>query len=311
MIINDNHICVFGPVYALDRITTALGDNYDDKYKALSHVCGHISIDLVDEPPLTELKTGDKFNYRERSYHKYPSNVAVLVEKNGVFGLQTFSDSKVGEFYPDILNQYQEVSEFFRKANDDIIVLENTGGRALSKSFDMLISYISKVLEARRNFEENKEYMDSYMEKMATLFYEAKYHPDFDMGTVFHKLKRESREFLLEMTNIAKRANSVLHKEYEKMYRFPDDKEQNCIAFGLYWGSLRTLDDEYVDFHWYELKTELLREMYYFIREHEGIVDDYCRYMDFPPCEANALKQLITKEGLLRDRWIFAADDLL
>ncbi len=311
MIINDNNIGVFGPAYAFNRITLPFDDCCDDRYETLCHACGYISFEITDDLPSTELKTGDKFNYRERSYHKYPSNVAVLVEKNGVFGLQTFSDSKVGEFYPDILNQSQEVSEFFRKANDDIIVLENTGGRALSKSFDMLISYISKVLEARRSFEENKEYINSYTQKMTALFYEAKYHPDFYMGTVFRKLKQKSRKFLFEMKNIATRANSVLRREYEKMYKFPDDKEQACIAFGLYWGCLKALNNEYADFHLYELKIALLREMYYFIREHEGIVDDYCRYMDFPPCETNALKQIITKEGLLRDRWISAADDLL
>ena len=305
MIINDNKINIFDPDYAFSRITQNDSCDTDNKYSALKAMIESRS------PYELKLKTGDEFDYRERSYHKYPDNIAVLIEKNGVFGLQTFADSKIGEYYADVLDQSHEVYEFFMRACGDIIVLENSGGRELPKSYDTLINFISKIYTARKNFEENREYVYRYIDRFNSLLDEQKYYPDFEMGALFRTVEKKAEEFLIEIQDMITKVNQSVHAELEEMYRIPSNKEKDCIAFGLYYGFLKSFQFSIVDSSKPNWRTPFMREMHTFIKEHKGIVDDYCKYMDYPPYECEVVKQLIYDEGLNRDRWIYAADDLL
>lgn len=345
MIINGNKINIFDPDYAFSRITQ--GDTYytDNKYSALEamiesqspyelkrrlpyglecrfpygfNCCPRYGLNCCSpyelkcrSPYELRFKTGDEFEYRERSYHKYPNNIAVLIENNGVFGLQTFSDSKIGEYYADVLESSHEVYKFFMRASADIIVLENIGGRELPKSYDLLISFISKINTARKNFEENSECINHYIDRLNSLLDEQKYYPNLEMGALFKTVVDKAEKFLVGIQGRITEVNQTVQEELEEMYCTPSNKEKDCIAFGLYYGFLKGFQFVIPDSTKPNRYTPFMREMHTFIKEHKGIVDDYCKYMDYSPYECEVVKQLIHDEGLNRDRWIYAADDLL
>ncbi|MBQ7133822.1 MAG: hypothetical protein IJO20_04935 [Ruminococcus sp.] len=305
MIINDNKINIFDPDYAFSRITQNDSYDTDNDYSALdAMIASRSSYEL-------KLKTGDEFSYRERSYHKYPSNIAVLVEKDGVFGLQTFSDSKIGEYYEDVLEQSHEVYKFFMNAREDIIVLENNGGRELPNSYDLLISFVSKIYTARENFEKNRQHVYHYIDKLNSLLEEKKYYPDSEMGALFRTVEKKAEEFLVEMQDMLTRVNQSVHEELEEMYLTPNEKEKNCIAFGLYYGYLKSFQFTIIDSTRPNWRTPFMHEFHTFIKEHPGIIDQYCKNMAFPPYESEMVFQLVFDNGLLRDRWVHAADDIL
>ncbi len=302
MIINNYHIRVFEPQFALNRI---IATPFETELHHLANEVERYSV--LDN----EYKTGDSMIYRERDYHKYPNRLAVVFEADGVFKMQTFCDGKVDKLYDNILLQKKEIEPFFCCDKKDIMVLENHFARELPRNIERIVEYINKIITAREEYEKHRKKVDGYMFKFNELVDRKKSFPGGQNCDLLQKAENTTEKFLELIFELIDSVNRKARLETDAIYLPFSKKEKNCIIFGLYYCFLKKGINHITGLRRSNSFSAYLYEMHRFLSEHPSIVDEYCNYMEYPPFEKATIKNVLHKEGLDRERWIFAADDLL
>jgi len=303
MLINNYEIHIFNPEFALNRIMWP--EPLEGEYSCLNNE--------ISRYPLVEKKysEGDEIFCRERDYHKYPDRIAVVFETENAFKMQTFIGGKVGKLYDDILKQANEIRPFFDCGENEILVLENRYGRSLPKNIDLIVKYIKAINKANSEYASHQGIVNSYVMRYNQIIDEKNRYIGKKAGKELRCIEELTNDFLEDIFTLI---DSVNYNAFNKIKRFFEpvsNEEKRYITFGLYYCFLKKGLGGTLSYRRSVSFGAFLHEMHKFISENPKIVEEYCNYMDYPNFERRAIEQILEKEGLTRDRWIFAADDLL
>lgn len=248
----------------------------------------------------------------QTSFYRYPENVVVLFELDGVFYCRTIVGG-VSEGQYEVVAQREELRTFFDACGENVTVLDNDRYKLLVPTFDTVMSYVQSFETAREISEQHRQTMHEYHVRLTKL------------QTDFEEMRGEHlRNAYTDGVYLAEQYLITLHAVANEMKDralvgarrcFLEDGNNVCRMFGLFVYALihGIGKGRHLERHRRILAHafgEMLEQLHAFVELHPTIEDDYAQYLHLPANERAKLHQLLEDEGVFEDEWGFIGGDL-
>lgn len=298
MIINDIDFRFEHPEYVYRNVVEATErNNYNHLERAIRRTYYNKPICLRKE---------DSFSCK-CDYYIYPKNLLVITSKDDekiVF--QPFLNGKVAE----IISEFDEekLKSFFKKAKDNVMIIDNIGREYNFTDFNGLKTYIEFLEKVKRETESRREDFHNVMDKFNDLKDYANFHPNENTLEVYKYISSECYDILSILSNLS---HSIYYEneKYElDFFEKPTQNEKLAKIMGLYISCLKDYNlrpssigesgsfDEAVFIGF-------MHELNDFLLLNPDVLNIYAEYFDLKPCEKTIIENLLKTEKLNDSEW--------
>ena len=248
----------------------------------------------------------------QTAYYLYKDNIAVILERNGVYYCQTYSNGEPQRLY-EIINEADELEKFFDDCGDNLTVLENERACELPPKFKDVLAYAQSFKKARDISDKHKDTVTKYAIALNEFRNQCEdLSSSIDSSTYKDALYVADQFYIV----LGSMVNDICSQALCPARKLIIDDEANLYrTFGLfvYALSIGIRRGRFIRRHKEVINTAFsgaLEEMHQFMQDHPDIEEEYCEYMNLAKNERENLRALLEEEGFYNNNWGYIGNSL-
>jgi len=239
-------------------------------------------------------------------WYNYPKNMAIIIDADYYFVLQTVTDNTIGKFYRIDKDNETEIRNFFEKTKGDVVVLENKySARMIKPDYESLLIYTQKMTEIKKRTE---EFQDLYL-KCRERGYELEQYKKFATQDIplddYNYIIHLTKGFIKELTEIQEVLKDMEIESLKDIVIPVSEEEAYGVSFALLY-RLHLKSKKRKSFHDRELKTLFSQ----FVTDYPDAVDYFCKGVGKKFDKENIVAEL-KRDCIITEHFDSVADEIL
>lgn len=243
-------------------------------------------------------KIGEKVELKNE-YMEYANNLLIIHMNKEETKFFIILKSQIFDVVED--SEATEIKNFFE--THKFSVIDSYGKELYIHNYDEFRKMVDKEKENQIKFDEKLQQYHKHMDQLFELRRKRTESLCCFISEYFNKMVDLSDEIGKEMCDaLSEIFDNDENNVFDKFIHKPNEDENDCILFGLYLTCLRAYSLNYdakplsLD---EKIRLGFMKEFNYFLSMNNEIIDKYGTYFNLRKIEIEAIKQLLSEEGLL------------